>query len=78
MTDAFGADLEIGDRVMCIANLISGQTFFVGRVVQFIGQCASVQIEKVSNLCIEESKACKAYSPLNEKRVCTTHRLAKL
>jgi hypothetical protein len=75
LTDAFGSDLKVGDRVMCIANLISGQTFFIGRVVQFVGQCASVQIEKVSNLCIEESKA---YSPLNEKRICTTHRLAKL
>jgi hypothetical protein len=74
MLDAFGNILDLGSKVIAIANTNTSQTFYLGKIVNFTGNFATVQVEEVSLVYGEE------YVPKSgdEKRVCPSHRLVKI
>jgi hypothetical protein len=74
MLDAFGNNIYLGCRVLAIANANTFQTFYIGKVINFIGEFATLEVEKVSNSYSEE------YVPRSgdEKRICASHKLVKI
>ncbi len=74
MLDAFGNDLYLGSKVVAIANANTFQTFYIGKIVDFVGDFATVQVDEVSIAYGEE------YVPNSgdEKRICASHRLVKM
>ena len=74
MLDAFGNKLDIGCQVLAITSTNTFQTFYLGKIVNFIGKLASVEVQEVSVSYGEE------YVPKSgdEKRICPSHRLVKI
>lgn len=75
MKDAFGKDLNIGDRVLGIANMNSTQTFYYGEVVGLGDQHANVRFTQAADAYIEEYQH---IPDVSEKRIGLSHRLVKL
>ena len=74
MLDAFGNELDIGCQVLAITSTNTFQTFYLGKIINFIGELASVEVQEVSVSYGEE------YVPKSgdENRICPSHRLVKI
>jgi hypothetical protein len=78
MNDAFGNELNVGDEVIAIATLHSTQTLYRGTVVGFSGlECARVEVDELSSVDTGWSRL-TVFEPGMEKRICVSHRLAKV
>lgn len=73
MYDAFDQKLNVGDTVVGICNLSTTQTLYLGTILSIVKDCAVIQIDKHSNVETNYSDL-----SLDEKRVCVSHRLAKI
>jgi len=73
VNDAFGIEIFLGSKVLGITNTSDSQTFYIGKIINFLGNLAIVELEKASNLYIEESKEIE-----KQLRTCLCDRLVKL
>lgn len=74
MFDAFNQSLKVGDLVIGISNLNTTQTLYRGKIVEFVRDCAVVEI--VEHAIADQEEAGLAIG--QEKRVCVSHRMAKI
>lgn len=77
MIDAFGQELCEGDKVVAIATMKSTQTLYKGTVVGFSGSCVNVRMDEMSNCDTFWFDICQLEQG-EEKRICVSHRLAKI
>lgn len=76
MIDAFGNELSIGDEVICIATLRTGNaTLYRGKIDSFAGSCINVTVMKLS--CYDDPFHDQP-DVGSDKRVCMSHRIYKI